>query len=541
MRQIGFKNFRRFEDFPMLNLGDITILVGRNNAGKSTMIKAILLLLDNLKYTPNNLRAISNGDIPEFHFDASQPHNAHIGTFTRALNNKAAKDELILEATFTDIKYDRTSNSNREINFTISITISGDKSINSSTARITCIRVVNNIDDTKFVFDFEKNTMSVAIKENAHRALNKDAQKTLKHLSELKELFKKEDDPIAVAELSKDIKDLEKIAAGIKKNTTLKDFEVHTSLRIFKYIDNFDLVSNCINAFSDYCEHPIEVKNKKSKEYKCESDNKQALQGYATNFSWFAYDVFTTIRRKEIEYIHAHAASQKVLFSIEDQNDYLAKTLHEFYKANIESGETAHRFLTRWLKLFRIGTDIKIETIEGEGYMAEIMHQDGCSRHLADLGTGSVQLVILLLKLTILVKKYGGVHLDEPIEELQNFGYYGPKDLDYEGPKPMVIIEEPEQNLHPAIQSQLAELFYYVSAKYGIRFIIETHSEYLIRRSQVIVADNNDEKWVNPFAVYYFPDDDTPYAMEYRKDGKFSNEFGTGFFDEASNLAFKIF
>jgi hypothetical protein len=104
-----------------------------------------------------------------------------------------------------------------------------------------------------------------------------------------------------------------------------------------------------------------------------------------------------------------------------------------------------------------------------------------------------------------------------------------------------LFIEEPEQNLHPAIQSKLAELFYEVSSKYGIRFIIETHSEYLIRRSQVIVAENNDEKWENPFAVYYFQDNDIPYAMAYRKDGKFSNEFGTGFFDEASNLAFKIF
>lgn len=542
MKQIGFKNFRRFENFPMLNLGDITILVGRNNAGKSTMIKAILLLLDNLKCAYNNPRSINTGFVPEFHFDTSQPRNAHIGTFVRALNNNATNGELILEATFTDTKFDRASNNYREINFTISITISGDKSLNSSSARIANIRVVNNIDSTKFVFDFEKNTMSVAIKENAHRALNKDTQKTLKHLSELKDLFKKEDDPVAIAELSKDIKALEKIAASIKKNTTLKDFEVHTSLRIFKHIDNFDLVSNCINAFSDYCEHPIEVKNKKSKEYRCESDNKQALQGYTANFSWFAYDVFTAIRRKEIEYIHAHAASQKVLFSIDDQNDYLAKTLHEFYKANIESGETAHRFLTRWLKLFRVGTDIKIETIEGEGYMAEIMHEDGCSRHLADLGTGSVQLVILLLKLTILLKKYGGVHFDESIEELQNFGYYGPKDVDYEGAKPMVIIEEPEQNLHPAIQSNLAELFYEVSSKYGIRFIIETHSEYLIRRSQVIVAENSDnEEWKNPFAVYYFPDNNTPYLMEYRKDGKFLNEFGTGFFDEASNLAFQIF
>ena len=86
------------------------------------------------------------------------------------------------------------------------------------------------------------------------------------------------------------------------------------------------------------------------------------------------------------------------------------------------------------------------------------------------------------------------------------------------------------------------ELFYKASSEFGLRFIIETHSEYLIRRSQVVVAENSDkEEWKNPFAVYYFLDNGVPYAMEYRKDGKFSNEFGTGFFDEASNLAFKIF
>ena len=46
---IGFKNFRRFQNFPEINLGDITILVGGNNAGKSTLVKAMLLMRDFLK------------------------------------------------------------------------------------------------------------------------------------------------------------------------------------------------------------------------------------------------------------------------------------------------------------------------------------------------------------------------------------------------------------------------------------------------------------------------------------------------------------
>lgn len=49
MKSISFKNFRRFADFPEFKFGDITILVGGNNAGKSTLQKALLLVFDNLK------------------------------------------------------------------------------------------------------------------------------------------------------------------------------------------------------------------------------------------------------------------------------------------------------------------------------------------------------------------------------------------------------------------------------------------------------------------------------------------------------------
>lgn len=34
MEKIGFKNFRKFADFPSMDLAPITIFVGENNAGK---------------------------------------------------------------------------------------------------------------------------------------------------------------------------------------------------------------------------------------------------------------------------------------------------------------------------------------------------------------------------------------------------------------------------------------------------------------------------------------------------------------------------
>lgn len=49
MNSIGFNNFRRFANFPEMDLGNITLLVGGNNSGKSTLVKALLLCLDNMR------------------------------------------------------------------------------------------------------------------------------------------------------------------------------------------------------------------------------------------------------------------------------------------------------------------------------------------------------------------------------------------------------------------------------------------------------------------------------------------------------------
>ena len=65
-----------------------------------------------------------------------------------------------------------------------------------------------------------------------------------------------------------------------------------------------------------------------------------------------------------------------------------------------------------------------------------------------------------------------------------------------------VIIEEPEINLHPAFQSKLADMFVEAAKVFNIQFIIETHSEYLIRRLQYLTAKKDIK--TDDTVIYYF-------------------------------------
>ena len=235
-----------------------------------------------------------------------------------------------------------------------------------------------------------------------------------------------------------------------------------------------------------------------------------------------------------IEYIYAHAVSQNVIYSAKDSNDYLSKTVHEFASIPRTDQDYRRDFIRHWMKEFNIGVDYEITSVGGEAHLVKIINEEGTSVNLADKGMGSIQLMVLLFRLAITLPP-------KPSSYKESKGR-----LVLSRMSRVIIVEEPEQNLHPKLQSKLADLFFDLNSLYGYRFIIETHSEYLIRKTQVIVKDiyNNKKKksLLNPFKIYYFNrSSETPYyEMVYQKDGNFANDFGTGFFDEASNLAFEI-
>ncbi len=244
-----------------------------------------------------------------------------------------------------------------------------------------------------------------------------------------------------------------------------------------------------------------------------------------TRFSFRRLYTYFTRNINDIEYIYAHSVTQSVLYNFKDTSDYLSRTIHEFANKNITRNSKIHEFIVRWMKIFNIGIDYKLDSFGGESHIVKITNTDKRSVNLADKGMGSIQLMTLLFRIATKMK------------DLRSVG----------NRYTTIIIEEPEQNLHPMLQSKLADLFYELYDKYRFNFIIETHSEYLIRKSQVLVnqlrtkrnkRSNNPVN--NPFKVYYFPSEGVPYDMDYAPDGSFNEDFGTGFFDEASNLAFQV-
>lgn len=199
-------------------------------------------------------------------------------------------------------------------------------------------------------------------------------------------------------------------------------------------------------------------------------------------------------------------------------------------------------FMNRWIKKFEIGKAISLDFDE-EGIGVQIrLHkvEDDEGRLLADEGYGITQLVSILLQIetAILASQRENVEKHWTLDHFDNDEFHYVVHT--------IAIEEPEIHLHPRYQSLLADMFLEAYQKYNIQFIIETHSEYLIRKTQVFVARRNykNEETMskkNPFKVYYVPRGDEPYEMKFTTTGRFSTKFGKGFYDEASELAFKLF
>ena len=158
MNQIGFKNFRRFKELQPKDLGDITILVGANNAGKSTLVKGLLLILDNIKALK-----IGGGDFlqdlkPEFRFDANEYHDLGIGTFKRALCNKRTEAEIgfcVRLQRDLDLMDDSGNRMKRKADFTITLYVTGNEDADETTGTISRIRVWDNTRGVNFDFNYD--------------------------------------------------------------------------------------------------------------------------------------------------------------------------------------------------------------------------------------------------------------------------------------------------------------------------------------------------------------------------------------------------
>lgn len=181
-------------------------------------------------------------------------------------------------------------------------------------------------------------------------------------------------------------------------------------------------------------------------------------------------------------------------------------------------------FLNKWIYRFGIGDSIKIKRVENRIWIN--IKKGKRIINLEDLGFGASRIIPLIVNICM---------LGHDSEFFPGF-----KD------GRILLIEEPELGLHPKNQSLLADFLIDLKKIINVQIIVETHSEYLIRKLQVLVAE--EKIMCSDVQLYYLhhPDnlpkgENQMTKINIYQDGSLSKNFGVGFFDEATNLNIALY
>ncbi len=219
------------------------------------------------------------------------------------------------------------------------------------------------------------------------------------------------------------------------------------------------------------------------------------------------------------------------VFTLSDNDNFIVNPIRKIEKSYPEIRLEKYAFINKWLKIFNIADQLFVEKdVETDNFKIYFV-TNGYKTLLADYGFGSSQLLPLLLSLIP-----------------ENEKHYDGMGSKYK--EQIIIIEEPEANLHPALQSKLADLFA-EAIGFNIKLIIETHSEYLIRKLQYLVASNKSNLTKDDVIIHYLYPPNHPDVLsgeveqvekiEIDEFGRLNKEFGKGFFDEADSIAMELF
>lgn len=654
----GIDNFKVFKDLNRFDLKPITVLVGTNSSGKSSLSKGILSLKDSfekIKYRPNirqnkEQESIHTGTIEKLFFQS----DLNLGNFSTCVNNKSNRSDITFEfpMNFNILKdsflirfvYQNSTNALQ----------------NGVLKSIVIIHLETNID----VFNYNEENKSLRIKFSfLKEKLDNEEQKITKVLSISKQIIELEKcyrgpewTNIIPQEIQLQIEDLKK-----QQQAICPDYQLHLSWsniqERFPYLSNlsvghegvdihfvenygsnlplinfpflfseeylrsisqyfeideeeFDtmigLNHELLSEFPKIHETPVSYINELvlqcldehilrdkynlqyatlgsilrnylvdssllninkmiSKSYGfrgdiiskliqkepllervnnldiilnniiINSDEKQLFTDTLTLVNDFIYEsVGNALNKlgqsyKSTYFIPAVRTKMERFFSIGNGGSYLQEVLYLLHQTKLN--KEAQQFIVSYLQKFGIADGIDLNLSEDSSGTKVFLLKDGKRIELADVGYGVAQVLPIILKLGYLIS----INTPMPPFDEEELGWHDST----------IIIEEPETNLHPALQSKLADMFVECYKEYRIQFIVETHSEYLIRKLQYLTAKK--EFKAEDSVIYYFNDpNNIPVGeqqvkkIEILEDGSLSDDFGSGFFDEATNWKFEL-
>ncbi|WP_375559959.1 AAA family ATPase [Bernardetia sp. OM2101] len=177
-----------------------------------------------------------------------------------------------------------------------------------------------------------------------------------------------------------------------------------------------------------------------------------------------------------ISYLSAIRLNTISPYIVDTNNEILNELSQLFSNAAKEQKE----FINYWLQKLQLGKiDIEKATLVGLEIKVLVFYK--FENHnintkkaftLNKLSTGTLQVIMLLMKISL--------------SKSQS----------------IICIEEPEVNLHPRLQTIIADILQDANKKFKMKFIIETHNEYMLSRFQNLIAEEKIN--IEKLSIHYF-------------------------------------
>lgn len=594
IKKIGIDNFRVFKEFTEFEIRPLTLLVGPNNAGKSSFTKLLLLL--------------KNG-VSKLNFEKGL-HN--LESFDKVLNWETKNNFIKIrysnklpfldDSFFVDVLYTSFGETNEVVAINIanndeslmSFTLSNDQVKNSETYRLNfnielMLNLIYKNDITKFSATHDNRILNVPDEHGGFsESFIYEGDLSIENYIEVytdimgygfEDNGLNSNSGIGKIVLKHEIRKLERdyllydiFIDGKKATQYYKDEIIKMQYLQFSQV-NFNANDILINQF-EYCllnannQVKLEIKSYFSKslpatdieiretrlgslfftEKLFESANDNAFfEDKKPNYQKTFFQQFANFFKgldedfNSIEYISANRGSQKRILNNSSEND-IDKIVLDFFNKSDKN----IIYLEKIFAILAIPGKLTVERFENVISIVYLTINDK-KVALSDLGFGYSQLIPIILKIATLTATNDKVEWksekdwsEKRKEDESLFDFFGTER------NKTLIIEEPEANLHPSLQSKLADMLVATIEYYPyINFIIETHSEYLIRKLQFLTASK--KVGTDKSIIYYFNADKYVTAnepkvkpIEIRKNGNLSDTFGPGFYDEISRLQFDL-
>jgi predicted ATP-dependent endonuclease of OLD family len=477
--KIKFKNFALFDDSNTFELSPLTFLIGGNNCGKSTFIKG--------------LEAIGNGVLDDSSkIKMGKKDFTSLTEVFKGLYRKQSFERSSYEEGYTYYE--------RSFNF-----------VNSQDKDILKVSYFEG-EKAKENVVFYVNRFLELLDESGYKIIDEEVSIFLKGYSEIKKNIKIKDDSQTrdVFEPNHEIANLERwfFEVGVLQLFEFECFEEHFKNKII------NLFIECFKPFTFWS-----VIKSENNEIRYWNNSRKLLN-------------IDSIKNSDL-------SEPKDIYNY---NDFIIKNLT--FPSYITSDNVYDtEFRDFWMKRF-FGNENPLSIEKFKDIFFEVKLNN---RLLTEQGSGITKILQYILYFSTLTSEVGhgfsilSQNLYKSENERQEFLLNFRKSESINR-KNIIYIEEPEVNLHPNFQIILAEMIFELSINSLYYFVIETHSEYIIRKLQLLIAKNKNTP-TDLISILNFGSDTNlgkVKTIHIDRNGSLSESFYPGFFDLSQDLQYQL-